>query len=131
MSRILFHPLPGQQRAVAVLNEVLRLYEHGKNCVVWVADAQRRTAFDQYLWNYQKLAFIPHSVWDEDMEALSDPIVLLGTPGNPNSSDVLVVADDPPPPDWAESFSEIHEFIPPGEEGETRKQWWLNQLENR
>jgi len=132
MTRIFFHQLPGTQRAVAVLQEVLHLYNDQRKCLVWLADEGRRTAFDEYLWNYEKLAFIPHIVWQAGMEEVPDPIVLLGDTFNPNASEVLVVADDLPPADWIGGFSEIHEFLSPGEAGETRKAWWIEwQKEHR
>lgn len=99
--------------------------------MVWVADPGRRSAFDEYLWNYEKLAFIPHISWEEEMGKVIDPIVLLGRPANPNDAEVLVIADDPPPEDWAGDFSEIHEFIAPGEDGEERRSFWEDWQEKR
>ena len=44
-------------------------------------------------------------------------MVLLGVEGNPNRATVLVVGDDLPPGDWARSFDEVHDLIPPGPGG--------------
>ena len=99
--------------------------------MIWVEDPSHRNAFDEYLWNHEKLAFIPHISWEPDMGKVQDPIVLLGEPGEGNGSEILLVADGRPPEDWAGHFFEIHEFLPPGEAGEERKAWWEAWLKER
>ncbi len=92
--------------------------------MVWVADEGRRQILDDYLWTFQKLAFVPHVVWGPGLGEVEEPIVLVGEPANPNHATVLVVGDDPPPGVWAATFDEVHDLIAPGESGERRTEFW-------
>ena len=120
----MIHPLPSSKRAGLVVREVERLYAEGRKTVVWVADDRLRTMLDEYLWTYEQLAFIPHIVWSEGMGEVVDPVVLVASEANPNGAEALVVADEVPPPQWVATFDEVHDFIPPGDEGAEREQWW-------
>lgn len=124
MTRVLFHQLPGEKRAPAVLREAVRLFGEERPCLIWVQDPGHRAAFDEYLWNYDKLAFVPHINWAPEMGEVVDPIVLLGEAGEPNDAEILLVAEGMPPEDWVGRFSEIHEFLPPGDE--ERRPFWEN-----
>lgn len=92
--------------------------------VVWVADEGRRQILDEYLWTFQKLAFLPHVLWGPGLGEVEEAIVLVGEPANPNRATVLVVGDDPPSGGWAATFDEVHDLIAPGESGERRTQFW-------
>lgn len=124
MTRVMTHPLPGEKRAGLVVREIQRLYGEGRRTVVWVEDDRLRTVLDEYLWTFEQLAFIPHIAWDPTMGDVPDPVVLIGSPSNPNGAEALVVADDLPPAEWIGTFDEVHDFIPPGEPGEERAAWW-------
>jgi DNA polymerase-3 subunit chi len=118
------HPLPSSKRAGLVVREITRLFGEGRKTVVWVADDRLRTVLDEYLWTFEQLAFIPHIVWSEAMGEVVDPVVLVDRQANPNGAEALVVADELPPPEWVSDFSEVHDFIPPGDEGAEREAWW-------
>lgn len=119
--------------------------------VVWMSDQGRRQILDEYLWTYQELAFVPHVVWEpglgvagssgsgkgaltsgapaarapaQEEVGLDDPVVLLGSPANPNQAEVLVVGDELPPEQWVSGFAEVHDLIPEGEPGEGRRRFW-------
>lgn len=124
MTRVLTHTLPSPKRAGLVVREVERLYGEGRKTVVWVADDRLRTMLDEYLWTFEQLAFIPHVVWTQDMGEVVDPVVLVAQEANPNGAEALVVADELPPEDWVSTFDEVHDFIPPGDEGIKRSTWW-------
>lgn len=130
MTRIVTHQLPTDKRAGFVVREVVRLYGENRRLIVWVADAARRKALDEYLWTFEKLAFIPHISWSETMGTVGEPVVLLGDPANPNDAEALVVADDLPPELWVRGFDEVHDFLPPGEDGQHRGQWWKEWQKN-
>jgi len=91
-------------------------------------DEGRRQIFDEYLWTFRKRSFVPHSQWMPGTEC-DDPVVLLGSPANPNDAEVLVVGDGLPPIDWAEGFEAIHDLVPEGQAGEARRRHWA-QLEH-
>jgi DNA polymerase IIIc chi subunit len=124
MTRVVTHQLPSDKRAGFVVREVVRLYGEHRKVVVWVADSARRKALDEYLWTFEKLAFIPHVSWTESMGPVDDPVVLLGEPANPNDAEALVVADDLPPELWVASFDEVHDFCAPDDAGRERADWW-------
>lgn len=124
MTRLELHDLATDKRAGDLARLVESLSADGKRLVVWVADEGRRQIFDDWLWTFDRLSFVPHSVWQPTLGEVDDPVVLLGVEGNPNRATVLVVGDDLPPVDWAREFAEIHDFIPPGDGGDERRSWW-------
>lgn len=130
MARLELHELKTEKRAGELAALLSGLYESRARVVVWVADEGRRQILDEYLWTFQKLAFLPHVLWGPNLGEVDEAIALVGEPANPNQATVLVVGDDPPPGAWAGSFDEIHDLIPPGESGEERRAYWDRWQEN-
>ena len=124
MAHLELHQLKTEKRAGELTALLSRLYESRARVVVWVADDGRRQILDDYLWTYQKLAFLPHLLWGPELGEVDEPIVLVGEPANPNHASVIVVGDDPPPGAWAATFDEVHDLIAPGESGERRTEFW-------
>lgn len=124
MAKLELHDLASEKRAGELTALLSRLYEERVRVVVWVADEGRRQILDDYLWTFQKLAFLPHVLWDPSLGDVEESIVLVGEPANPNQATVLVVGDDPPPGVWAAEFDEVHDLIAPGESGEDRREFW-------
>jgi DNA polymerase IIIc chi subunit len=124
MARLELHDLKSDKRAGELTALLSRLYEEHARVVVWVADEGRRQILDDYLWTFQKLAFLPHALWGPELGEVEDAIVLVGEPVNPNQATVLVVGDDPPPGAWAATFDEVHDLIAPGDVGERRRSFW-------
>jgi len=122
-ARLVLHDLPGPKRAGALAALVERLYLDGRRVVVWFENEELAETFDEYLWTFRKLSFVPHRVWRGGGE-MEDPVVLVTAPANPNRADVLVVGDAPPPGEWAASFAEVHDLLPPGEAGAARRAAW-------
>lgn len=124
MTRLELHPLASDKRARELAAVVERLQREGIRVVVWVADEGRRQILDDYLWTFDKLAFVPHLLWTAGLGDVDDPVVLVGEPANPNRATVLVVGDELPPGAWAASFDEVHDLIEPGSGGERRRAFW-------
>lgn len=124
MTRLELHPLASDKRARELAAVVERLQREGIRVVVWVADEGRRQILDDYLWTFDKLAFVPHLLWTAGLGDVDDPVVLVGEPVNPNRAAVLVVGDELPPGAWAASFDEVHDLIEPGSGGERRRAYW-------
>jgi DNA polymerase IIIc chi subunit len=124
MARLELHELKTEKRAGELTALLSRLYEARARVVVWVADEGRRQILDDYLWTFQKLAFLPHVLWGPNLGEVDEAVVLVGEPTNPNRATVLVVGDDPPPGAWAATFDEIHDLITPDESGEKRRTFW-------
>jgi DNA polymerase-3 subunit chi len=101
-----------------------RLYKERRRVVVWVADPGKLQILDDYLWTFRQLSFVPHAVWSSELGELEEPVVLVAEPANPNRADVLVVGDDLPPADWAATFEEVHDLVPPGADGDERGRFW-------
>ncbi len=127
MARLELHALPSEKRAGELAGLVERLHRSRTRVVVWVADEGRRQILDEYLWTYRKMAFVPHLLWSPELGDVEDPVVLVGEPANPNRAAVLVVGDKLPPEDWAATFDEVHDLIPPGPAGEERKALWAQR----
>jgi len=124
MARLELHQLASDKRARELAALIERLHRQGARVVVWVADEGRRQILDDYLWTYDKLAFVPHLLWHGGLGDVDDPVVLVGEPVNPNRAAVLVVGDELPPGPWAASFDEVHDLIEPGSGGERRRASW-------
>lgn len=125
MTRILeLHPLPGSKRAGTLSHLVEKLFKSRRRVVVWVGDQGRLKILDDYLWTFRRLSFVPHAVWSPELGELDEPVVLVAEPANPNRADVLVVGDDTPPAEWAATFDEVHDLVPPGEAGDERRRFW-------
>ena len=116
--------MSGSKRAGQLARLIDELYSAGRRVVVWVEDEGRRQALDDFLWTSHKLGFVPHTMWAPSMGDVSDPVVLVGEPANPNGARVLVVADEPPVGDWLSDFEEIHDLVPDGPEGASRTASW-------
>ena len=130
MARLELHDLKSDKRAGELTKLLSQLHEKRSRVVVWVADEGRRQILDDYLWTYQKLAFLPHLLWGPNLGDVDEAIVLVGEEANPNRATVLVVGDDPPPGAWAATFDEVHDLIAPGENGEERKAFWTRWQED-
>jgi len=124
VARLELHELRTDKRAGELARLVETLTDDGRRIVVWVGDEGRRQIFDDFLWTFDKLAFVPHVLWQPSLGEVDDPVVLVGEPANPNRATVLVVGDGLPPPEWARAFDEVHELVPPGSEGGERREWW-------
>jgi DNA polymerase-3 subunit chi len=124
VARVYLHPLPGEKRALELARLIDRLYRNGRRMVVWVADEGRRQILDEYLWTFDRLAFIPHVGWMADTGSVDDPVVLLGEPANPNRADTLLIADELAEPEWMAGFDQIHDLVPQGPEGDERRVRW-------
>ena len=124
MARLELHELQTEKRAGELTALLSRLFESHARVVVWVADEGRRQILDDYLWTFQKLAFLPHVLWAPDLGEVEESIALVGEPVNPNRATILIVGDDPPPGAWAATFDEVHDLIVPGQGGEERRAFW-------
>lgn len=124
MAKLVLHELSGTKRAGELAKLVEELFLDRRRVVIWVADEGRRQVLDEWLWTFRKLAFVPHAVWQAALGEVDEPVVLVGEPANPNRAAVLVVGDDLPPGEWSASFEEVHDLVPPGPDGEARRQHW-------
>jgi DNA polymerase-3 subunit chi len=123
-ANIVLHDLTGPKRAGRLAKLVESIYRENRRVVVWVADEGRLHILDEYLWTFEQLSFLPHAVWAENVTEFDEPVALVSVPKNPIDAEVLVVGDDPPPGDWIASFGEVHDLVPPGDEGDERRAFW-------
>lgn len=124
MTELQLHHLRSPKRAGELAALLGSLYREGRRIVVWVEDEGRRQILDDYLWTFEKLAFLPHILWAPELGDVEDPIVLVGTPANPNRATTLVVGDELPPGAWAATFELVHDLIPPDDDGPPRMAFW-------
>ena len=83
MGRIELHELPGDKRAGELVRLVDRMHRSRRRIVVWVADPGRLQMLDDFLWTYDKLAFIPHAVWTDGADVADETVVLTSEAVNP------------------------------------------------
>jgi len=125
VTRLELHELPEPKRAGELTKLVTQLYRARRRIVIWVEDQGRLQILDDYLWTFEKLAFIPHAIWNGGDDQRDEPIVLTSEPVNPNGAQVLVVGDGFPPGEWAAGFDEVHDLIPPEDAGTERRDFWV------
>jgi len=118
------HHLKSPKRAKQLAGLLVELHGRGSRVVVWVADEGRRQILDDYLWTFEKLAFLPHVSWTPGLGEVDDPIVLVGEAANPNRASILVVGDDLPDGSWAATFDVVHDLVGADDEGKTRRTFW-------
>jgi DNA polymerase-3 subunit chi len=82
----------------------------GKTVLAWTADADRLARFDAALWTFSALDFIPH-VYANAPLAEATPVLLSTTPLPAGNSQVLLVLDDGPAPDFAAWFAQFERVI--------------------
>ena len=121
---VVLHNLRSPKRARQLAALLLRLHQEGARVVVWVADEGRRQILDDYLWTFEKLAFLPHILWSPPLGEVDDQIVVVGEPANPNRASMLVVGDDLPNGPWAATFDVVHDLVGADEEGAARREFW-------
>lgn len=124
MAHLELHSLKSPKRARQVAALLDHLHRQGSRVVVWVGDEGRRQILDDYLWTFEKLAFVPHILWSPPLGEVNDPIVLVGEPANPNRASMLVVGDDLPDGSWAATFDVVHDLLGADEEGAARREFW-------
>lgn len=107
---------------------VRKQYLAGRPLVVYTQDAQRLNSFDQLLWSFDPVAFVPHVRADDPMAAQT-PVVLTTetpqpqtTPGAPQPW--LVNLDLECPPN-ATAFERILEIVSehPKDKAAARARW--------
>lgn len=77
--------------------------------VVYCSDTARLHAFDQALWAFSPLDFLPHC-YAHDPLAIHAPIVLTSTDDTPKTHQVLVNLDDAWPPFFS-TFERLIEIV--------------------
>ena len=121
---VVLHTLRSPKRARQLAALLVQLHGEGARVVVWVADEGRRQILDDYLWTFEKLAFLPHILWSPPLGEVDDAIVLVGQPANPNRASILVVGDDLPDGQWAATFDVVHDLVGADEDGAARREFW-------
>ncbi len=124
VAHVELHDLKSPKRARQLAALLADLHQQGVRAVVWVADEGRRQILDDYLWTFEKLSFVPHSLWSPGLGDVEEPIVLVGEPVNPNQASVLVVGDDLPDGSWAATFEVVHDLVGSDDQGSTRREFW-------
>lgn len=77
----------------------------GNNILVYCEDQKRLAEFDNMLWTYEQLSFLPH-VLEGDELVDKTPVVLASKQNNPNNATVLVCLD-PSVPEFAGDFGKL------------------------
>jgi len=82
----------------------------GQRLVVYTRDAARLAQFDEALWNFSALDFLPHVRADSPLAA-DTPVLLADSAERAPASDVLLTLDDEAPPAFAELFARYARVI--------------------
>ena len=108
MTRVDFHT--GVNHRLHYACRVIRkVRSAGKRAVVF-AQAERLALFDQALWTFSALDFVPH-VYAGSAFAETTPVILATDTNSAPASDVLLTLDDDVPPDFENFFVRYERVI--------------------
>lgn len=98
------------QSASAAPNKVLsKLIEtvwlRSNKILIYCEDQKRLAEFDNILWTYEQLSFLPHVLEDDEL-ASKTPIVLASKQNNLNNANILVCLE-PKLPEFAFDFEKV------------------------
>lgn len=82
----------------------------GKRAVVYTCQPDRLAQFDNSLWTFSALDFVPHVYADSPLAAAT-PVVLAASADAAPDSDVLLTLDDDAPPRFEEFFARYQRVI--------------------
>jgi DNA polymerase III subunit chi len=86
-----------------------KAYEKPARLVVYAPERRVLEAFDQLLWTYQALKFVPHCMAGSPMAA-ETPVILAGAEDDPPHHEVLLNLGDEEPRNFA-SFDRVLEIV--------------------
>lgn len=109
MTRIDFHFNAGNRLHYAC-RVTRKARAAGKRLVVYTRDAGRMEQFDDALWTFSALDFLPHVTVDSPL-ARHTPVLLTLEAARAPASDVLLTLDDEVPPDFHELFARYERVI--------------------
>lgn len=95
-----------------------KAYEKPARLVVYSPDRQVLKRFDELLWTYQQLKFIPHCMAGSPVAA-ETPVILAGEGDALPHHDVLLNLGDTEPPDFA-TFERLLEIVTTDESDKER-----------
>ena len=109
MTRIDFHT--GVEHRVQYACRVIRKARAaGKRAVVYTRNTDRLAQFDNMLWTFSALDFVPHVYVDSPL-APRTPVLLARDADAAPGSDVLLTLDDDVPPHFEELFARYERVI--------------------
>src|SRR5215203_1481972 len=109
MTRIDFHV--GVEHRVHYACRVIRKARAaGKGAVVYTRNTDRLAQFDNVLWTFSALDFVPHVYVDSPL-APSTPVLLATDADRAPDSDVLLTLDDDVPPRFEQFFARYQRVI--------------------
>lgn len=120
----MLHRLASNKRALDACQLVERLFAAGKKVLVYFTDPGRAATFNEYLWTFSKLSFVPHALWDGHSPLDEDVVLALGTLERPNGATVLVLVDPLADLAAARAFEEVHDFLTPSPEDSDKIERW-------
>lgn len=122
MTRVDFH-LNAPDKIGYACRLVRKIYRAGQKVVVVDADAGSRARFDQALWTFSPLDFIPH-VDAADPLAAGTPVLLAGDGAETAHHDVMVNLGNTPPTHFSR-FERLIEIVTTDDEDRhaARERW--------
>ena len=109
MTRIDFHIGVGH-RVHYACRVIRKARAAQKRAVVYARQADRLAQFDQALWTFSALDFVPH-VYAGSPLAATTPVILAPDAESAPDSDVLLTLDDDVPPDFETFFARYERVI--------------------
>ncbi len=90
-------------KALSKLIETIWLREN--KVLVYCTDKMRLAEFDNILWTYEQLSFLPHVIEGDELIEKT-PVVLMSSQNNPNNANIIVCLDAELP-EFASNFDKL------------------------
>ncbi len=81
----------------------------GRRVALRVADDQKAARWDQFLWSWDDLSFIPHSILGAEWPA--DEPVTVATRLPPQTPDLILICLDDVPLEDLEGYADVYELV--------------------
>jgi len=99
----------GKEKTLAENTE--KYYSMGEKVIILTSSAERGEFFDNYLWTFKQLSFIPHVFVNEVAQKINDePVIITLFEDNIINAGVLIL-DRPASEDFIKQFQVIIDFV--------------------
>jgi len=104
-----FIKLRKPEKALHLCQLAERHYLIGQRVYVTVVDENQALTLNQFMWNFNKGSFLPHSCDTGAVDCLDDPVVIGTREVNPNAARILVMGR-PCSLNFMRQFGKIYDF---------------------
>ena len=110
-----FIEIMGGKLAPHICAQAQRFFAQRQRVLIVVADERQARGLDDFMWRWDKLAFLPHCIDDSSPASAAEAVVITTKEHNGNAATVLIAAA-PCELEFMRGFSHVVEFVPKWDE---------------